>query len=234
MRDFLTGLNPLHHPNTQFNKIRRIKLILSYLEKILIRGDLLLDDILPIYNRCLDRCQREKIIEFLNSFNLSREAISCKPKCSIDYMHNTTVLNNSLEAKLMINYFSDLSNYDAYSRLSTNTMSDYEYYQHHLVDVHDIWHILIDADTTLAGEMKVWSFLYGQIPTDYGAFFSILKIFLFGVFYSKDKDSLMELAISFSQGLRIGREAHLIFGVDWNQYRSQSLPEIRKEFGINC
>ena len=156
-------------------KVRRINLILSYFKKILIRGDFALTDILPIYNRCLEREQRTQIINFLNSFNVSRNALSHRLKCGIDCAKDTASPKNSLEASLIelqsiMYHSSDLSDYEMYGSLSTNTMSEYEYYQYHLADVHDIWHILLNANTTPSGEIKVWSFLYAQIPADYGAF----------------------------------------------------------------
>jgi len=117
--------------------------------------------------------------------------------------------------------------------IDKSDFSDWAYYEYHTTQVHDIWHVLIDADVNLAGELKVWAFWIGQIPQDRGIFLSMIRLLLTGFFDMSSSQELISAMDAICAGWRIGRQAKLVFGFPWHEHWSTPLAEVRFQLNIN-
>lgn len=116
--------------------------------------------------------------------------------------------------------------------LDETKLSDWDYYEYHTTQVHDIWHVLIDADVDLIGELKLWAFWLGQIPMDRGVFLSMIRLLLTGFFEMSSFHELILALDAICLGWRIGRQARPIFGFPWHEHWATPLAELRSQLNI--
>ena len=116
---------------------------------------------------------------------------------------------------------------------SLSNLTDEDYYFRYLVEFHDIYHVLIDADSSIAGEAKLWAFCYGQVLSDYGAIINATKLLLRQIFLFNKPEIVIDIINNIAVGIKLGQEANLLFGVDWNHLLHLPLNKVRERYNIN-
>ena len=117
---------------------------------------------------------------------------------------------------------------------SLSTLTDEEYYFRYIHEFHDLYHVLINADSSFAGEAKLWSFFYGQLHSDHAALVNAIKLLLRQIFTFNDPSITIEIINGIADGIKLGQESDCLFGVDWNQSLHLPLNDIRSQYNINC
>ncbi len=99
----------------------------------------------------------------------------------------------------------------------------------HLYETHDLWHVLTDFDTDVAGELGLQAFYAAQVGTALS--FAILAAGMLNtaLYCREDGDARMEAV---ARGWILGRQAHSLLGVRWNNLWHLPLMEVRARFGI--
>jgi len=108
--------------------------------------------------------------------------------------------------------------------------NDADYLVMHLYETHDLWHVLTGYETNIEEELELQAFYASHTPGFLPIFIWIAAL-LNTVFFSKDmKDSRFEALI---RGWQRGKKAKNLVGVDWVQYLSQPVSEVRTKFQLN-
>ena len=106
--------------------------------------------------------------------------------------------------------------------------SDYLFF--HLSEVHDIWHVVVGADTTMEGETKLQAFVASQLQSFRFAYAMLAKNLLkTSVEDIELADLLMD---ALAEGWLLGKQAHQLFGIQWNTLWHRPLIDLQKEFNI--
>ena len=111
---------------------------------------------------------------------------------------------------------------------STN---DYEFLGAHITETHDIWHVIIDADTSITGEIKLEAFYISQMRFSRFWLALITKNLLKTVVYDIERST--EYMDAISQGWILAKHAQPLFGIDWKLLWEKPLNEIRNSLNIN-
>jgi len=109
--------------------------------------------------------------------------------------------------------------------------SDGDYVMAHLLETHDIWHVVTGCDTDVAGEFELAAFYAAQIGLT-----SVSMLFTFGFanttfFAPTELRARMEAVAT---GWSAGKKASPLFGTDWATLWEQPLERIRSRFGLDC
>jgi ubiquinone biosynthesis protein COQ4 len=110
---------------------------------------------------------------------------------------------------------------------STN---NYEFLSAHISETHDIWHVIIDADTSITGEIKLEAFYVSQFPFSRFWLALVTKNLLKAVVYNIDRST--EYMDAIAQGWLLAKQAQPLFGIDWKLLWEKPLYEIRDSLNI--
>ncbi|MFP2929062.1 Coq4 family protein [Pyxidicoccus sp. 3LG] len=117
---------------------------------------------------------------------------------------------------------------DALPYLEAHT--DEEYVRAHMLESHDVWHVLTGFDTDVAGELGIQAFSLAQVgsPFALGILAGGLTNTLLYAF--SERDVRMRAIV---RGWLLGRRARLLFGAPWRQMWERPLAEVRQHYGLD-
>ncbi len=101
----------------------------------------------------------------------------------------------------------------------------------HLIETHDLWHIVTGIEPDQVGETKLQAFYLAQIPHSPLPMFIISRNLLKTVL--ENIEQTQEHIIAIMEGWQLGKQAKPLFGFDWNSKWEITLDEVRHELNIN-
>lgn len=106
----------------------------------------------------------------------------------------------------------------------------YVFVGQHLLETHDIWHVVTGSNTDKPGEIQLEAFYCAQLNW-HGLYPALLaKNLLKTAMYEMElSEQIMEALV---RGWRMGKEAKALFGIQWNQLWEKPLEEIRASLEI--
>lgn len=117
---------------------------------------------------------------------------------------------------------------DALPHLEAHT--DEEYVRAHMLESHDVWHVLTGFPTDVAGELGVQAFSLAQVgsPFALGILAGGLANTLLYAF--SERDVRMRAIV---RGWLLGRRAGLLFGAPWRRMWELPLVEVRQRYALD-
>ena len=206
--------------------------VLAILSRNILKKNKTLRDVSAFYRCCLDEGSRRQILEFLYCDPIASRALKERMIIAPPSEESLSVLDRDSFAFWVIQFRKGRPALSSVG-LNESQFSDWDYYLYHTTQVHDIWHVLIDADVDLCGECKLWAFWLGQIPLERGVFLSMIRLLLTGFFEMKTSQELISCFDAICLGWRIGRQARPVFGFPWHEHWSTPLAELRSQLSIN-
>ena len=102
----------------------------------------------------------------------------------------------------------------------------------HMRETHDLTHLLTGFDTDIPGEMGVQGFNAAQLPG-----LPVPYLLFAGVLLNcagfQGPEAAKARITSFMRGYALGQQSRLLFGLDWSQWWSRPLAEVRAELGLS-
>lgn len=108
--------------------------------------------------------------------------------------------------------------------------NDYSYLMSHLTETHDIWHVVIGADTSMEGEIKLQTFIAAQLHFSRFALAMLAKNLLKTAIH--DLDLADQRLDAITQGWIMGKQAKSLVGIKWNTLWEMPLEQLRNELNI--
>ncbi len=109
------------------------------------------------------------------------------------------------------------------------TPDERAYFLPHLIETHDVWHVVAGFDTDVAGELGLMSFYAAQSPGKVPVLIIIAGLVATVRTGMHDKDHRFE---AIACGWRRGRTAKPLFGARWSEMWSVPLAEVRRRFNV--
>lgn len=168
------------------------------------------------------------IIQFLGSHEQGRKALKEHPRLgyvdlqqlhqlpqnTLGYLYADHLIKNSLTPPSV-----------------PDTVDDYSFPRVHLLETHDIWHVVTGCGTTKAGEIELEAFYTIQIypsPT----FLALLAKNLMKTAI-EDIELCEQHMNALSRGWIRGKQAEPLFGIQWNTKWEIPLEELRTQLNLN-
>ena len=104
-----------------------------------------------------------------------------------------------------------------------------DYLVTHLIETHDVWHVVTGFGNDEAGEVGIVAFSAAQT----GAPITVLLLaiaLLNTALFSHDKTA--ERFDALVEGWQAGKCAHQLFGLDWTAYWQRDIEEVRRELSL--
>jgi ubiquinone biosynthesis protein COQ4 len=108
--------------------------------------------------------------------------------------------------------------------------TDAEYVRAHLLEVHDVWHVLTGFSTRVAGELGLQAFSLAQLGSPFAAGILTGGLANTLLFAFPERDVRMR---SIVRGWLLGKRARLLFGGTWARMWERPLAEVRAGFGLD-
>jgi len=108
--------------------------------------------------------------------------------------------------------------------------TDEDYVRAHMLESHDIWHVLTGFSTDVAGELGVQAFSLAQLGSPFA-----LGILTGGMantllYAFSERDARMQ---ALTRGWVLGRQARPVFGAPWRELWEVPLVDVRQHFGLD-
>jgi ubiquinone biosynthesis protein COQ4 len=116
----------------------------------------------------------------------------------------------------------------ALPRLPART--DAEYFRAHMLEVHDVWHVLTGFSTQVAGELGLQAFSLAQLGSPFAAGILTGGLANTLLFAFPERDVRMRAIV---RGWLLGKRARLLFGAAWARMWERPLAEVRASFGLD-
>ena len=108
-------------------------------------------------------------------------------------------------------------------------LDERSYFLPHLIETHDVWHVVGGFDTDVAGELGLMSFYAAQSPGKVPVLIIIAGLVATARTGMHDKDRRME---AIARGWDRGRRAKPLFGARWSEMWVLPLVEVRRRFNV--
>ncbi len=118
--------------------------------------------------------------------------------------------------------------FSAFDRAATPS-SEFEWFDRHGYETHDIWHVLTGWGTGPANEIGLQGFYLAQLeglPAAGLVTLAMIRGILGG------REELVPIVEAVVAGWQQGRAAKPVFGVDWRPHFGRPLAEVQAEFGL--
>ncbi|KFE60158.1 Coq4 family protein [Hyalangium minutum] len=107
--------------------------------------------------------------------------------------------------------------------------TDAEYVRAHLLEVHDVWHVLTGFGTQVAGELGLQAFSLAQLGSPFAAGILTGGLANTLLFAFSERDVRMRAIV---RGWLLGKRARPLFGGAWARMWESPLDEVRALFGL--
>lgn len=113
----------------------------------------------------------------------------------------------------------------------TNKVDDYSFVRTHILETHDIWHVVTGCDTTKDGEIELEAFYTAQIyPSP--IFLALLAKNLMKTAI-EDTELCSQHMNALSRGWIRGKQAKPLFGIQWNTKWEMPLEDLQTQLNLN-
>lgn len=107
--------------------------------------------------------------------------------------------------------------------------SEDEYVIAHMLETHDLWHVVTGFDTDLFGEIALQAFYLAQHRA-YLPFFSLSAVLLNTALVNYPEKA--QRLDAMSEGWQMGKRAERLVGMDWRAQFERPLHEVRKDLNL--
>lgn len=185
-------------------------------------------------NFLADQTTLRKMVEFLSLNPQGKQAFLDRPsleKVDLQQLHQLPkhTLGHVYADHMLRNKLTPLSAEDMKTS-SFNSFDSAMFLSSHVIESHDIWHIVIGCDIDEPGEVQVEAFASAQLHHDRMYLAMLAKNLLRTAMYEIElHEQIMD---ALTKGWTMGKRAKLLFGVKWNSLWETSLEEVRASFNI--
>ncbi|WP_013324574.1 Coq4 family protein [Gloeothece verrucosa] len=174
-----------------------------------------------------DEKSLDLMIEFLERHPQAKKAFEqqiCLGEVNLQALHllPKNTLGYCYADNLITNGFSPLK--------ADEPKNKYQYLLAHIIETHDIWHIITGCNTNILGELQLESFYVGQLYATRFWLALVAKNLLKVVIDDIEKSTQYMDAIT--RGWIMAKQAEPLFGIQWNLFWETPLDEVRRSFNI--
>jgi ubiquinone biosynthesis protein COQ4 len=184
-------------------------------------------DIGRLSNAITDEKNAKQIVEFLLQSSQAKQALQLRPrlgKVDLQQLHQlpTNTLGYIYADHMLRNGFNPPP--------ITPTNDPASFLRAHLLETHDIWHVVTGCDTDKAGEIKLQGFYAAQIYPS--------RLWLAMLSKNLLKTALEDVELcgshldALTEGWMLGKRAKPLFGIEWNRLWEMPLLELRQQLQL--
>ena len=107
---------------------------------------------------------------------------------------------------------------------------NYDYLMVHLTKTHDIWHIIINPDISMAGEIQLQAFVAVQLQSSGFSLAMLAKSLLKTAV--EDLDLAEQRIDALTKGWLMSKQAKPLFGIQWNTLWEKPLAQLQTQWNI--
>jgi ubiquinone biosynthesis protein Coq4 len=188
-----------------------------------------LDDILELAGVLAPPMAMRRLVERLMGSPDAAQALIERPRMGLLHLSRLRALPEGTLGRTLADHLVENGlDPDALPYLEAHT--DEEYVRAHMLESHDVWHVLTGFPTDVPGELGIQAFSLAQIgsPFALGILAGGLANTLLYAF--SERDTRMR---SIVRGWLLGQRARLLFGAPWRQMWELPLAEVRQRYGLD-
>lgn len=188
-----------------------------------------LDDILELAGVLAPPQAMRRLVERLMQHPSAAQALIERPRMGLLPLARLRALPESTLGRAFADHLVE-NGLDPHALPYLEAHTDEEYVRAHLLESHDVWHVLTGFPTDVPGELGVQAFSLAQVgsPFALGILAGGLANTLLYAF--SERDTRMRAIV---RGWLLGRRARLLFGAPWRRMWELPLAEVRQRYGLD-
>ena len=200
----------------------------AYLVARTIRDPERLEDIIELAGVLVPPEKLRRLADTLWSLPSAAEALRERPRLgAVDVAALHTLPPGTLGRAFADHLLETDLRVDALPQLPAQT--DAEYVRAHLLEVHDVWHVLTGFGTQVEGEMGLQAFSLAQLGSPFAAGIVTGGLANTLLFAFPERDVRMRAVV---RGWLLGKRARPLFGGAWARMWERPLAEVRAQYGL--
>lgn len=185
--------------------------------------------VFELRERLADPARQAQIVSHLKQTKQGRDAFSARPRVApLDLAAFARMPTGSV-GRAVADYFAR-TGLDPAAIPQLDATDDASYFEAHLYETHDLWHVLTGFGTDQAGELGLQAFYLAQFPAHLST--AILAAGHLNTMLSRMDDRLRR-GDEIARGWLMGRRARPLFGLRWADWWHRPLAELRADMGID-
>ncbi|HZI09235.1 MAG TPA: Coq4 family protein [Myxococcus sp.] len=188
-----------------------------------------LGDILELAGVLAPPMAMRRLVERLMRYPDAAQALIERPRMGLLHLSRLRTLPEGTLGRTLADHLVENGlDPDALPYLQAHT--DEEYVRAHMLETHDVWHVLTGFPTDVPGELGIQAFSLAQVgsPFALGILAGGLANTLLYAF--SERDTRMRAIV---RGWLLGQRARLLFGAPWRQMWELPLAEVRQRYRLD-
>jgi ubiquinone biosynthesis protein Coq4 len=188
-----------------------------------------LDDILELARVLAPPMAMRRLVERLMRHPDAARALIERPRMGLLHLSRLRALPEGTLGRVLADHLVE-NGLDPDALPSLEAHTDEEYVRAHMLETHDVWHVLTGFPTDVPGELGVQAFSLAQVgsPFALGILAGGLANTLLYAF--SERDPRMRAIV---RGWLLGQRARLLFGAPWRQMWELPLAEVRQRYALD-
>lgn len=113
---------------------------------------------------------------------------------------------------------------------SIEIRDEIDYFNSHIIAIHDLWHVTMGFESSLLGEIKLSAFSMAQFRSPMHTGFVLLAL-MTGVF--KKGEYIPHIMEAITSGWRMGVSCKNIMLIEWENWLDKPIADLRREIGMD-
>jgi ubiquinone biosynthesis protein Coq4 len=201
----------------------------AYLVVRTIRNPERLEDIVSLAGVLVPPRELRRLADTLWCIPSAAEALRERPRLGPVDLHALRTLPPGTLGRAFADHLLD-NGLDLNSLPQLPAYTDAEYVRAHLLEVHDIWHVLTGFATHVAGELGLQAFSLAQLGSPFAAGILTGGMANTLLFAFPERDVRMRAIV---RGWLLGKRSRPLFGGAWARMWERPLEEVRAGFGLD-
>ncbi len=194
-----------------------------------VRDPAKLQDVLGLASAIAPPVAMRRLVERLMHHATAAQAFVERPRVGMLHLPTLRALPPHTLGHAFAHHL-DVNHLDPHALPYLEAHTDEEYVRAHLLESHDIWHVLTGFPTDVAGELGIQAFSLAQVgsPFALGVLAGGLTNTLLYAF--SEREVRMRAIV---RGWLLGQRAQLLFGAPWRRMWEAPLEEVRGRYGLD-
>ncbi len=174
-----------------------------------------------------DASSLEIIVKFLSRYPQGKRAFESRPRLGNVDLKSLHQLPNNTLGYVYANHMIEKS----LTPLQASSVdNNYQFLAAHIIETHDLWHVVTGFETNIIGEIQLEAFYVAQLHASRFWLALLAKNLLKAAVFDVEISTRYMDAIT--EGWLMAKQAKPLFGIQWNKLWSTPLEDIRTSLNI--
>ncbi len=170
-----------------------------------------------------------RLVERLMRHDTATRAFAERPRLGPLHLSTLRALPENTLGRTFVDHL-EANRLDIHALPYLEARTDEEYVRAHLLESHDVWHVLTGFSTDVPGELGLQSFSLAQLGSPFALAVLVGGLTNTLLYAFSQREARMRAIV---RGWLLGQRARLLFGAPWRQMWDAPMTQVRQRYGLD-